>query len=222
MATTEIVPFLKCQAKGYKKHQDIVKTTETTLNRQYRIQQNRTIPKLHRPKPPFVVHNNTKFVQEFNKEFATFFFERLQEAILQNTIALELEKSRCLNILMQTEKELHHSTEPPQLISKLYTNFLEQLNIKDHVISPELQRKLQTIHSSSPPPEANTPSKPLKKRSSTHQRKKRRQSQKQRAKMSDNDTSIKRKSTTSHPPAKKQLKMDHFLVQSHNLTLDPT
>ena len=221
MATMEIVPFLERQAKEYKKHQDIAQTAETTLNRQHRIQQNRTIPRIHRPKPPTVIHN-TKFVQEFNKEFATFFFERLQEAILQNTIALELAKSRCLNILMQTEKELYLSTEPPQLISKLYANFLEQLNIKDHELSPELRQKFQTIQPSPPPPAASTLSKPLKKRRCTHQRKKRRQTQRQRTKNGDNDTSIKRKSTTSHPPAKKQLKIDHFLVQSHNPTPDPT
>lgn len=223
MTTMEVKSFLKLQARQYKKHQDTVKTTEATLDKQYRIQRNRTIPKVHRPKPPSVVNSNGKFAQDFNKQYATLFFECLQEAILQNTITLELEKSRCLDILMQTEKQLHLATEPPQLIAKLYANFLEQLHVKDHEISPELQQKFQAIHPSSPSPQANTQNKSSKKKKSRRPFNQRKVRQPPKGTTSNNDdTSVKRKCTTSHPPAKKQLRIDHFLVKGHELTPDPT
>lgn len=208
--------FLKHQAVQYKKHQQTTNITQTTLNHQYQLQTRGTIPKKHRPKPPTIIstdHSKAQSTESFLSEYNKLFFKSLQDAISQNSITLELEKARCIDILNQTEKELCRASEPPTLLSEWYTSFLRQINCADHEISPELQRKFQGLdaHHTQETPKSHSKKRPF-------------QSKRSKGKYTINraNATTKRKNPMTHPPAKKQMKIDHFLGKGQKTTPNPT
>ena len=196
--------FLNQQREQYKKHNRIVDQAQSALRYQYQLQSHGNIPKKHRPRPPTIVDSaqSKKLNQSFFKAYNELFFKGLQDAIIQNTTTLELEKARCLDILRHTEQALCISTDPPSLISKWYTDFLQQLNLESHVISPELKHKLEasTLHS---PPSINTSANPVKLGT-----KRRREAQ--------------HPPTTPKPHPAKQPKIDHFLRKGQKQTQNIT
>ena len=218
MSSTGITTFLKHQAEQYKKHQKMVKSTQATLSHQLQMQSSGTIPKKHRPQPPSVTNGQTKFTENFMQVYGKLFFKSLQEAIIQNSITMELEKTRCLDILRQTERELCLATELPELLSKCYTDFLQHLNLTDHQMSPELQLKLHPPPSPSGAPTPKPHHQP-KRKLTFHQNTKQPPKQKE---TTHKDTAVKRKHALPHPIAKKQAKLDHFLELGQKPTPDPT
>lgn len=203
--------FLKHQAAQYKKHQQTINTTKATLNHQYQLQTRGTIPKKHRPKPPTIIstdHSQTQATESFLSEYNKLFFRSLQEAISQNSITLELEKARCVDILNQTEKELCRAAEPPAMLLKWYTSFLRQINCTDHEMSLELQHKFRS-------PDAHHTQ-------DISQSKKRPPQSKGKYPINRSNTTTKRKTLVAHPPAKKQMKIDHFLEKGRITSPNPT
>ena len=62
----------------------------------------------------------------------------------KNTIILELEKARCEDLIRNTEDFLCKVTElSPTTLKTYYTEFLQNIEVTDHQISPELQHILQ-------------------------------------------------------------------------------
>ena len=187
--------FLQHQKEVYLQHSCIVERAQTTLNYQHQIQSHDTIPKKHQPKPPIVVDSvlNKTHVESFQREYKKIFQQALQEAIIKNTTTLELEKARCQDVLRQTEKVLCSSPEPSSLLSKWYKSFLKEIKATEHVICPELKKKLSGNTSAALPEDAR------------HQKK-----------------SSKRKITSTAPPATKQPRIDHFLVKGHRTIQNQT
>ena len=146
MTSMELRQFVEQQAMQYLKHRSIINKAEATLRHQHLTQSQGNIPKKHRPKPPTVVDTDCSkgFTETFAREYKKFFFDTLQKAITHNTVTLELEKARCLDILRQTERVLCQSSMSPSLLAKYHTDFLQKLGITDHQVSPELQHKLQS------------------------------------------------------------------------------
>lgn len=213
-----IQQFLQQQEREYRKHQRIVETTETTIQHQNQIRAKKEIPKKHRPKPPTIINSEQskkKFDQSFQEEYSKLFLRILEEAISQNTITAELEKARCLEIIIRTEKELCTSLEPPILILRWYTDFLQRLNLTDHEMSPELRVKLH--HSETTP---SAPSFSLKPKPTPKKNKRPYQSKRK----SNRDTPTfgqKRKSSSQEPKPMKQMKLDHFLAKGQRHTTKP-
>ena len=119
MATSK--DFLNKQATHYRKHQQIANTAKATLDHQYQIQARGTIPTKYKPKPLKVINtdnNKTKFTHKFMSEYKRLFTKSLEEAITQNSVTFELEKSRCLDVLRQRKSNsvLHQN---PQQFSQI-------------------------------------------------------------------------------------------------------
>ena len=203
------------QAIQYKQHVNIITKTQTILDHQYKLQNRGTIPKKHRPLPPTIIGTDgskEKFEEDFNHKYKVFFFQSIQEAITQNTITLELEKARCSDILNQTERELCQATVPTPLLENLFRKFLHQLNLPNHQMSPELKVKLQREkHQEPPQPETASVSKKQKILPLTSSNSKRMPA----------NTKRKRK-TTQHPTATKQMKIDCFLEKGPKPPPNPT
>ena len=196
--------FLNQQREQYKKRNPlwirlrVLCCTNTSSNPMETFQRNTAQDR------PTIVDSaqSKKLNQSFFKAYNELFLKGLQDAIIQNTTTLELEKARCLDILRHTEQALCISTDPPSLISKWYTDFLQQLNLESHVISPELKHKLEasTLHS---PPSINTSANPAKLGT-----KRRREAQ--------------HPPTTPKPHPAKQPKIDHFLRKGQKQTQNIT
>lgn len=188
--------YLRQQREGYLKHKQVVDRAKATLDHQYRLQKHEIIPKKHLPKPPMVVepYSNKTHTKKFTEEYKKLFLRSLQDAIIQNTTILELEKARCLDVLRQTEQVLTASSEPPVLLSKWYKQFLNDINAKEHTPCPELRKKL----------EAATP---ITQGRNSGQRPR---------------ETRKRKAPNTNKPVTKQQKLDHFLVKGLHDTQSPT
>ena len=212
MAALNAREFLQKQEAQYNKHQQVIKKAENTVKHQYQIKANGIIPKKHRPKPPVVVNeenSRAKCTQSFQKEYNKLFFKSIDKAISLNTITIELEKARSSEITRRTEQVLCLSSEPSTLLLKLYKEFLERIDLSNHEISQELRVKLTTAP-------AHCSKKP-----STEKTKQTRQNKKKTLR----HTSVgaqKRKEAIPHPPATKQLKLDHFLVKGQKQATKPT
>lgn len=214
MASANIIQFLQKQESEYKKHQRVIKAAEATVQQQIQIKSKQEIPKKHRPKPPTIFDSDNckeKFLQSFQEEYKRFFLKNLDEAISLNTITIELEKARCLEIIRRTEKELCESSESPTCILKQYTAFLQRINLSDHEFSPELQMKLHhsEITPDVPAP-SSKPSAPIMKRPFQRKRK-----------CCSNKSTQQKNSPELEPRPMKQMKLDHFLAKSQRHTTKP-
>ena len=209
--------YLDKQAIVYQSHVNVVNRTQATLKHQYQIQALGTIPKKHRPLPPTTVSTDStkeSFDKEFRRHYHELFFSSLQEAITRNTINLELERARCKDILMQTERELCSTIETGPSLAKRYNTFLQKLGIPDHEILPELRSKFETQPICKTQPRASKSTEqqrlsvpPPTPRNSNVNR--------------HHTTSKKRKHNSSNPSGKKQMKLDSFLVRGPNLPKNP-
>ena len=197
--------ILDKQAKEYNKHLRNQKRVQTTLDYQYRVQREKTIPKKHRPKPPLIIcptNNQAKITQDFHKKYEQLFYETLQQAITQNMITLELERGRCREALDRVEIVLRERTIPQDQAKDILQKFLKSLNLDESQITARVQRLTlspKTIKST----ESDQATESISK---------------QPAK----STSRKRKNTStlvSH--STKQLKLDHFLCLGPKSTQDP-
>ena len=163
--------YLDKQTSMYKSHANVVCRIKALLEHQYRIQAQETIPKKHRPLPPAIISSDSdkeSFERQFHQQYHDLFFKNLQEAITKNTINLELEKARCNEILVQTEKTLCLATETGLSLAQRYNGFLQKLHIKDHEILPELRAKFNTP-TNGPPTSAISSKKRKRKRHSSTQ-----------------------------------------------------
>ena len=207
--------FLDRQASAYQSHVNVISRTQATLKHQYQIQAQGTIPKKHRPLPPVIVttdSNKESFNRKFHQQYQELFFNSLQDAITKNTVNLELEKARCKDILIQTERELCSANETGPVLAKRYNTFLQRLSISNHQILPELRSKFKiqsvtqehkqaTKTDEKQPPQLKPryiPSSTATYNSKNH-----------------HTTSKKRKHIVkgTNPPPKKQMKLDSFLLQ---------
>ena len=232
MTSMELRQFLDQQATQYLKHRNIINKAEATLRHQYLTQSQGNIPKKHRPKPPTVVDTDCSkgFNETFAREYKKLFFDTLQKAITHNTDTLELVKARCLDILRQTEEVLCRSSMSPSLLEKYHRDFLQKLDITDHQVSPELQHKLQSqeLTHSQPSTEAvaivPSPSTYREHQQVTHTCTKRGTTSKGERPTRGHTTPMttKRKNTTLQLPAKKQLKIDHFLLKGRKPPPNPS
>ena len=230
MSATDITTFLRSQIDQYQGHQNTIKKVQSTLQHQHQTLTGQTIPKKHRPKPPIVIDNDLdkKLSKKFNSQYHKLFFETLQDAITQNTITLELEKARCQDIIRQTEKELSQMNEPPHVIQSHLNHFLKKLRIVNHQISPELHHKLQespTPHSQTIPRSRHEPSTAINSDRSSNAATNYPSASKEKSKRTGPVLTTKRKrnipQNTSQQPARKQLKIDHFLVKGPKLPPNP-
>ena len=214
MASANINQFLQKQECEYNKHQRVIKAAETTVKQQIQIKTKKEIPKKHRPKPPTILDSDNckgKFLQSFQEEYKRFFLKHLDEAISLNTITIELERARCLEVIRRTEKELCRSSESPEYILKQYTAFLQRINLLNHEFSPELQMKLHhsKITPNAPAPSL-TPNAPIMKRQFQRKRK-----------CCSNKPMQQKNSLELEPRPMKQMRLDHFLAKSQRHTTKP-
>lgn len=138
--------FLDRQASAYLSHINVISRIQATLKYQYQIQAQGTIPKKHRPLPPVIIttdSNKKSFNRKFHQQYQELFFNSLQDAITKNTVNLELEKARCKDILIQTERELCSANQTGPVLAKRYNTFLQRLSIHNHQILPELRSKFE-------------------------------------------------------------------------------
>ena len=122
--------FLDTQSLEYQKHISHIKELESTLQHQYMIQSQKTIPKMYTPK--ILQISNPLLTQKFKQEYRSLFFQQLDKAIESNTISLELHKAASNSIVTQIE---HHT---PSNITELYHRFISQNNIREHTPLPAI------------------------------------------------------------------------------------
>lgn len=208
--------LLDKQASAYQRHVNVISRTQVTLKHQYQIQIQGTIPKKHRPLPPTIIStdsNKESFDKKFHQQYKELFFNSLQDAITRNVVTLELEKARCKDILIQTERVLCSVDQTGPLLAKRYNTFLQKLSIRNHEILPETQptasKHRQTSKSNKKqPPHLKTMCIPPS-TSTSH------------SENHHHTTNKKRKHNSPNPPTKKQMKLDSFLLPGHKLPKNP-
>ena len=105
----------------------------------------RTIPrKFKPPSVPTTTNPDTQLTDDFNQKYEELFFNHLDKILMNDSLTLELTKSRIDNILAQTETYLSSLQASPQTLSDLYHQFLSTNHITDHTPLPVLQTKLPT------------------------------------------------------------------------------
>ena len=105
----------------------------------------RVIPrKFKPPSVPTTTNPDTQLTDDFNQKYEELFFNHLDKILMNDSLTLELTKSRIDNILAQTETYLSSLQISPQTLSDLYHQFLSTNHIADHTPLPVLQTKLPT------------------------------------------------------------------------------
>jgi signal recognition particle GTPase len=134
------------QAKELNRCKQQQKEIERTIHYHQNMKTYRTIPRKFKPSNvPTTTNPSTQLTDDFNKKYEELFFNHLDKILMNDSLALEITKTRIDNILKQTETYLSSLQVPPQTLSTLYHQFLTANHIIDHTPLPILQAKLPTI-----------------------------------------------------------------------------
>ena len=124
---------------------------ERTIQYHENMKMYKTIPrKFKPPNVPTTMKPNIPLTDDFNRKYEKLFFDHLDKVITNDTLTLELTKSRIDNILTQTETYLSSLQISPHTLSDLYHQFLTNNHITHHTPLPVLQAKLPTTTLISP------------------------------------------------------------------------
>ena len=143
--------FIEQQTRQYQLHLNHTKRAQQILQFQENIKTHKTIPKQYQPPTSLeTVHDNPTAEITFNKQYRYIFFKHLDDTILQNTIALELESARLRETILHTEQHLAQLNLPSLTLKKIHQDFLKANNIIHHESSPQLKRLLSPTDDSNP------------------------------------------------------------------------
>lgn len=238
MATLNIEMYLQKQTQMYQHILQNTANLKQTIKYQNMLKQNKTIPKQYLSRP-LKTFGTTLLNETFTIQYGNLFFQHLDKVLIHNQTSLELQQTKLTNIIADTERQLNMSTESTDKIRQYYYQFLTNNNITNHETLPILKAKLTTSQTTPTTPatsnrdstdtlnstEHNVPATPntsnqgptqVQPEPSTTERP---DQQNHPTNTQPTKPTIQRKRKQNETqPAKKQLKLHHFLHQSlrHN------
>lgn len=137
--------FLDEQTRELNKCKQQQKEIERNIRYHQNMKTYRTIPRKYKPSGvPTTMNPKTQLTDDFNQKYEELFFNHLDKILMNDSLTLELTKTRIDNILKQTETYLSSLKVSAQTLSTLYHQFLTVNHITDHTPLPILQAKLPT------------------------------------------------------------------------------